>query len=73
MRAIITRGLYIFLPLFLTVVYILVRLILGAIFMLRKDLGVGGWSIKWLYSLPLFSENVLTGVGGLEKAKNTLM
>ena len=33
---------------------------LGAIFILRKDLGVGGWSRNWQFSLTLSSENVLT-------------
>ena len=33
---------------------------LGAIFILRKDTGVGGWSRKWQFSLTLCSENVLT-------------
>ena len=33
---------------------------LGAIFILRKDIGVGGWSRKWQISLTLCSENVLT-------------
>ena len=33
---------------------------LGAIFILRKDIGVGGWSRKWQFSLTLCSENVLT-------------
>ena len=37
---------------------------LGAIFILRKDLGVGGWSRKWQFSLTLCSENLLTYVGG---------
>ena len=37
---------------------------LGAIFILRKDIGVGGWSRKWQFSLTLCSENVLTKVGG---------
>ena len=32
----------------------------GAIFILRKDVGVGGWSRKWQFSLTLCSENVLT-------------
>ena len=36
----------------------------GAIFILRKDLGVGGWSRKWHFPLTLCSENVLTYVGG---------
>ena len=36
------------------------KLILGAIFILRKDIGVGGWSRKWQFSLTLCSENVLT-------------
>ena len=33
---------------------------LGAIFILRKDIGVGWWSRKWQFSLTLCSENVLT-------------
>ena len=33
---------------------------LGAIFILRKDIGVGGWSRKWQFSLTLCSKNVLT-------------
>ena len=38
---------------------------LGAIFISRKDVGVGGWSRKWQFSLTLCSENVLTYyVGG---------
>ena len=32
---------------------------LGAIFILRKDIGVGGWSRKWQFPLTLRSENVL--------------
>ena len=39
---------------------ILTELKLGAIFILRKDIGVGGWSRKWQFSLTLCSENVLT-------------
>ena len=35
--------------------------VLGAIFILRKDIGVGGWSRKWLFSLTLWSKNVLGG------------
>ena len=31
---------------------------------LRKDIGVGGWSRKCLFSLTLCSENVLMQVGG---------
>ena len=34
--------------------------VLGAIFILRKDIGVGGWYRKWQFSLTLCSENVLT-------------
>ena len=37
--------------------------VLGAIFILRKDIGVGGLSRKWQFSLTLCSENVLN-VGG---------
>ena len=33
---------------------------LGAIFILRKDIGVGGWSRKWHFFLTLCSKNVLT-------------
>ena len=33
---------------------------LAAIFILRKDIGVGGWSRKWQFFLALCSENVLT-------------
>ena len=33
---------------------------LGAIFILRKGIGVGGWSRKWQFPLTLCSENVLT-------------
>ena len=33
---------------------------LGAIFIVCKDIGVGGWSRKWQFSLTLCSENVLT-------------
>ena len=33
---------------------------LGAIFILRKDIGVGGWPRKWQFSLTLCSENALT-------------
>ena len=33
---------------------------LGAIFILRKDIGVGGWYRKWQFSLTLRNENVLT-------------
>ena len=32
----------------------------GAIFILRKDIGVGGWSRKWQYFLTLCNKNVLT-------------
>ena len=46
---------------------------LGAIFILRKDIGVGGWSRKWQISLTLRSEMSLRRwVGGLEKLQNTL-
>ena len=31
----------------------------GAIFILRKEIGVGGWSRKWQFSITLCSENVL--------------
>ena len=37
---------------------------LGSIFILRKDIGVGGWSRKWQFSLTSCSENVLKYVGG---------
>ena len=33
---------------------------LGAIFILHKDIGVGGWSKKWQFFLTLCSERVLT-------------
>ena len=33
---------------------------LGAIFIHRKDIGVGGWSRKWQFSLTLWCENILT-------------
>ena len=33
---------------------------LGAIFILCKDIGVGGWSRKWQFFLTLCSENILT-------------
>ena len=33
---------------------------LGAIFILRKDVGLGGWSRKGQFSLTLCSKNVLT-------------
>ena len=33
---------------------------LGAIFILRKDIGVGGLSRKWQFFLTLCSETVLT-------------
>ena len=33
---------------------------LGAIFILRKDVGLGGWFRKWQFSLTLCSKNVLT-------------
>ena len=36
------------------------RVPLGAIFILCKDIGVGGRSRKWQFSLTLCSENVLT-------------
>ena len=36
---------------------------LGAIFILRKDIGVGRWSKKWQFSLTLCTDNVLTWVG----------
>ena len=36
---------------------------LGAIFILRKDIGVVGWFRKWKFSLTLCDENVLTYVG----------
>ena len=32
------------------------------IFILRKDIRVGGWSRKWQFPLNLYSENVLTQV-----------
>ena len=35
--------------------------ILGAIFILHKDLGVGGWSRKWQFSFTLCIDNVLCG------------
>ena len=38
--------------------------LLGTIFILRKDLGVGGWFRKRQFSLTLCNENVLTLVGG---------
>ena len=34
----------------------------GAIFILRKDIGVGGWSRKCQFSLTLCNENDLTWV-----------
>ena len=34
-------------------------IVLGAIFILRNDIEVGGWSRKWRFSLTLCSENVL--------------
>ena len=36
------------------------KICLGAIFILHKDIGVGGWSRKWQFSLTLCSKNVLT-------------
>ena len=46
---------------------------LGAIFILRKDIGVGGWSRKWQFSLTLCSEKSLRRwVGGSKKPQNTL-
>ena len=35
------------------------QLTLGAIFILRKDIGVGGWSRKQPFSLTLCSKSVL--------------
>ena len=35
--------------------------VLGAIFILRKGLGVGGWSRKWQISLTLCSDNAVGG------------
>ena len=40
------------------IVYYRIYLLLGAIFILRKDIGVGGWSKKWQFSLTLCSEIV---------------
>ena len=46
---------------------------LGAIFILRKDIGVGGWPRKWQFSLTLCSEMSLRRwVGGSKKPQNTL-
>ena len=57
----------------------LVKVQLGAIFILRKDIRVGGWSRKWQFFLALCSENVLmyivlrwVPVGGTKKPENTL-
>ena len=36
------------------------KYVLGAIFILRKDIGAGGWSRNGQFSLTLCSENVLT-------------
>ena len=48
-------------------------IILGTIFILRKDLGVGGWSRKWQFFITLCTENVITyGMGGSKKAKTPL-
>ena len=42
---------------------------LGAIFILRKDIGVGGWSRKWQFFLTLCSKMSLRRwVGGSKKA-----
>ena len=49
---------------FLYAVTLLTLYTLGAIFILRKDKWVGVWSRKWQFSLTLYSENVLTKVGG---------
>ena len=43
-----------------TAIYQSQTLNLGAIFILRKGIGVGGWSRKWQFSLTLCSKNVLT-------------
>ena len=46
---------------------------LEAIFKLRKDIEVGGWSRKWQFSLSLCSEISLPRwVGGSKKPQNTL-
>ena len=44
---------------------------LGAIFILRKDIGVGGWSKKWQFSLTLCSENVYVGRWVVQKSLKT--
>ena len=33
--------------------------VMSHIFILRKDIGMGGWSMKWQFSLTLCSGNVL--------------
>ena len=40
------------------------HVMIRAIFILLKDIGVGGWSRKWQFSLTLCCENVLMQVGG---------
>ena len=39
-------------------------------FILRKDIGVGGWSRKWQFSLTL-CPTLRRWAGGLKKAQNT--
>ena len=52
----------------------LMKSVIFAIFILCKDMGVGGWSRQWQFSLTLCSENVLTyrWVGGSKKTQDTL-
>ena len=48
-------------------------IVLGAIFILRKDIGVGGWSRKWQFPLLyVVKMSLRRWVGGLKKPQNTL-
>ena len=47
-------------------------LALGAIFILRKEIGVGGWSRKWQFSLYVVKMYLHGWVGGSKKPQNTL-
>ena len=38
--------------------------VLGAVFILRKDIGVGGWSIKWQFPLTLWGGRLLMDIKG---------
>mgnify|MGYP001436587069 CR=1 FL=1 len=45
----------------------------GTIFILRKDIGVGGWSRKWQFPLLyVVKMSLCRWVGGSKKTQNTL-